>query len=117
LIKVELVRSFYRATRRTLARHCVFRGLIMKRILIVAASDSGGGAGIQADVKAVTLLGGFAMTAITALTAQNTLRVAAVLPIPPKFVEQQIDVVMEDIGADAVKTGMLFSAETINAVA
>jgi hydroxymethylpyrimidine/phosphomethylpyrimidine kinase len=89
----------------------------MKRILIVAASDSGGGAGIQADVKAVTLLGGFAMTAITALTAQNTQRVAAVLPIPPEFVEQQIDAVMQDIGADAVKTGMLFSAETINAVA
>jgi hydroxymethylpyrimidine/phosphomethylpyrimidine kinase len=88
----------------------------MKRILIIAASDSGGGAGIQADIKAVTLLGGFAMTAITALTAQNSLRVTGVLPVAPEFVEQQIDAVMEDIGADAVKTGMLFSAEIITAV-
>ncbi len=88
----------------------------MKRILIIAASDSGGGAGIQADIKTVTLLGGFAMTAITALTAQNTQRVSGVLPVTPAFVEQQIDAIMEDIGADAVKTGMLFSAEIIAAV-
>ena len=75
------------------------------RVLIVAGSDSGGGAGIQADIKAVTALGGFAMTAVTALTAQNTLGVHGVLPVPPAFIAQQIEVVLTDIGADAVKTG------------
>jgi hydroxymethylpyrimidine/phosphomethylpyrimidine kinase len=88
----------------------------MKRILIIAASDSGGGAGIQADIKAVTLCGGFAMTAITALTAQNTQTVADVYPIPVPFIEKQIDVVLQDIGADVIKTGMLFDAEIIRAV-
>jgi len=87
------------------------------RVLIVAGSDSGGGAGIQADIKAVTALGGFAMTAITALTAQNTLEVRDVLPVPPDFVRQQMDTVLDDLGADAIKTGMLFDAAVIEAVA
>ncbi|WP_291299047.1 bifunctional hydroxymethylpyrimidine kinase/phosphomethylpyrimidine kinase [Elioraea sp.] len=87
------------------------------RVLIVAGSDSGGGAGIQADIKAVTALGGFAMTAITALTAQNTSGVAGVLPVPPDFIRQQIAVVLDDLGADAIKTGMLHDGPTIIAVA
>lgn len=87
------------------------------RILIVAGSDSGGGAGIQADIKAVTALGGFAMTAITALTAQNTCEVREVLPVPPTFIRTQMEVVLEDLGADVVKTGMLFDADVIETVA
>jgi hydroxymethylpyrimidine/phosphomethylpyrimidine kinase len=86
------------------------------RVLICAGSDSGGGAGIQADIKAVTALGGFAMTAITALTAQNTLGVQGVLPVEIAFIRQQIAVVLDDIGADAVKTGMLHDSATIEAV-
>lgn len=86
------------------------------RVLIVAGSDSGGGAGIQADIKTVTMLGGFAMTAITALTAQNTLGVHGLLPIPTDFIVQQMRAVLGDIGADAIKTGMLHSAEVIEAV-
>lgn len=87
------------------------------RILIIAGSDSGGGAGIQADIKTVTMLGGHAMTAITAITAQNTLGVSAVHPIPTEMVIAQIDAVVSDIGVDAVKIGMIGSAETANAVA
>ncbi|HYC03848.1 MAG TPA: bifunctional hydroxymethylpyrimidine kinase/phosphomethylpyrimidine kinase [Azospirillaceae bacterium] len=87
------------------------------RVLIVAGSDSGGGAGIQADIKAVTALGGFAMTAITALTAQNTLGVHGVHPVPTDFIEQQMRVVLDDLGADAVKTGMLGTVEIIATVA
>ena len=87
------------------------------RILIVAGSDSGGGAGIQADIKTVTALGGFAMTAVTALTAQNTEGVAAVFDVPPAFAAQQMRVVLDDIGADALKTGMLHHAGVIEAVA
>ena len=87
------------------------------RVLIIAGSDSGGGAGIQADIKTVTMLGGHAMTAITALTAQNTLGVQCVLPVSPEFVVRQIDSVVSDIGVDAVKIGMIGSAETANAVA
>ncbi|MGE5272000.1 MAG: bifunctional hydroxymethylpyrimidine kinase/phosphomethylpyrimidine kinase [Thiohalocapsa sp.] len=87
------------------------------RVLIVAGSDSGGGAGIQADIKTVTMQGAFAMTAITALTAQNTLGVFGVLPIPPDFIRQQIEVVLDDIGADAVKTGMLHDTAVIETVA
>ena len=83
------------------------------RVLIVAGSDSGGGAGIQADIKAVTMLGGFAATAITALTAQNTLGVHGILGIDPGFIRQQMQVVLRDIGADCLKTGMLHSAEVI----
>jgi hydroxymethylpyrimidine/phosphomethylpyrimidine kinase len=87
------------------------------RVLIVAGSDSGGGAGIQADIKAVTAMNGFAATAITALTAQNTQGVHGVVPVDPAFIRQQIEVVLSDIGADAVKTGMLHSAEVIATVA
>ena len=86
------------------------------RVLIIAGSDSGGGAGIQADIKAVTALGAFAMTAITALTAQNTLGVHGVLPVPLEFLRQQIAVVLDDLGADALKTGMLADSATIEAV-
>ncbi|WP_010218994.1 bifunctional hydroxymethylpyrimidine kinase/phosphomethylpyrimidine kinase [Sphingomonas sp. PAMC 26621] len=87
------------------------------RILIIAGSDSGGGAGIQADIKTVTMLGGHAMTAITAITAQNTLGVQAVLPVPTEMVLAQIDSCLSDIGVDAVKIGMIGSAETAHAVA
>jgi len=87
------------------------------RVLIVAGSDSGGGAGIQADIKAVTALGGYAATAITALTAQNTRGVFGVMGIAPDFIRQQMRVVLDDIGADALKTGMLHTAEVIEAVA
>ncbi len=86
------------------------------RVLIVAGSDSGGGAGIQADIKAVTALDAFAATAITALTAQNTLGVHGVLPVPTDFIRHQMRVVLADIGADAIKTGMLHDAPTIEAV-
>src|SRR4028119_820448 len=87
------------------------------RILIIAGSDSGGGAGIQADIKTVTMLGGHAMTAITAVTAQNTQGVTAVHPVPAETVLAQIDAVVSDIGVDAVKIGMIGSAFTANAVA
>src|SRR5215471_9367881 len=87
------------------------------RVLIIAGSDSGGGAGIQADIKTVTALGGYAATAITALTVQNTLGVFATMPVDALFVRQQIEAVLGDIGADCVKTGMLANAEIIAAVA
>jgi hydroxymethylpyrimidine/phosphomethylpyrimidine kinase len=87
------------------------------RILIIAGSDSGGGAGIQADIKTVTMLGGHAMTAITAVTAQNTLGVAAVHAIPADMVIQQMEAVVSDIGVDAVKIGMIGNAQTAMAVA
>ncbi len=87
------------------------------RVLTVASSDSGGGAGIQADLKAFARCGAHGMSAIVALTAQNTLGVTAVHELPPQFVRAQIDAVLDDIGADAVKTGMLFSAPLIEAVA
>jgi hydroxymethylpyrimidine/phosphomethylpyrimidine kinase len=87
------------------------------RVLIVAGSDSGGGAGIQADIKAVTAMNAFAATAITALTAQNTEGVHGVVPVEPAFIARQIEVVLTDIGADALKTGMLHSAEVIAVVA
>ena len=87
------------------------------RVLIIAGSDSGGGAGIQADVKAVTMLGGHAMTAVTAITAQNTLGVQGVHAIPTEIVLAQIDSVVGDIGVDTVKIGMIGSAETAAAVA
>jgi hydroxymethylpyrimidine/phosphomethylpyrimidine kinase len=90
---------------------------IPKRILTIAGSDSGGGAGIQADIKTITLLGGFAMSAITALTAQNTLGVQAIQEIPADFVVAQIQSVLDDIGVDAVKTGMLPNEEIIRALA
>ncbi len=87
------------------------------RILIIAGSDSGGGAGIQADIKTVTMLGGHATTAITAITAQNTLGVSGVHPIPTNMVLAQIDAVVRDIGVDAIKIGMIGSARTALAVA
>jgi hydroxymethylpyrimidine/phosphomethylpyrimidine kinase len=87
------------------------------RILIIAGSDSGGGAGIQADIKTVTMLGGHAMTAITAVTAQNTLGINGVHIIPTEMVIAQMDAVVRDIGVDAVKIGMIGSAETVVAVA
>jgi hydroxymethylpyrimidine/phosphomethylpyrimidine kinase len=87
------------------------------RILIIAGSDSGGGAGIQADIKTVTMLGGHAMTAVTAITAQNTLGVDAVHMIPAQMVVDQISAVVSDIGVDAVKIGMIGNAETAHAVA
>jgi hydroxymethylpyrimidine/phosphomethylpyrimidine kinase len=86
------------------------------RVLIIAGSDSGGGAGIQADIKAVTALDGYAMTAITALTAQDTTGVHGVVGIDPAFIARQMDVVLADLGADAIKTGMLHSAEVVEAV-
>jgi hydroxymethylpyrimidine/phosphomethylpyrimidine kinase len=88
----------------------------MKRILTIAGSDSGGGAGIQADLKAITLLGGYGMSVITALTAQNTVGVQAIHEVPARFVEKQIDSVLSDIGVDAVKTGMLANQEIIDVV-
>lgn len=87
------------------------------RILIIAGSDSGGGAGIQADIRTVTLLGGHAMTAITAITAQNTLGVQGVHAVPTDMVLRQMESVISDIGVDAVKIGMIGSAETAAAVA
>ena len=87
------------------------------RVLVIAGSDSGGGAGIQADIKTITMLGGHAMTAITAITAQNTLGVQAVMQIPAAMVLAQIDSVVADIGVDAVKIGMLGSAATAEALA
>jgi hydroxymethylpyrimidine/phosphomethylpyrimidine kinase len=89
---------------------------MLGRVLIIAGSDSGGGAGIQADIKTITALGAFAATAITALTAQNTLGVHGVMPVPPAFIRQQIEVVLSDIGADVIKIGMLGDAATINTV-
>ena len=87
------------------------------RILVIAGSDSGGGAGIQADIKTITMLGGHAMTAITAVTAQNTLGVSEVHPVPTEMVLAQIDAVIGDIGVDAVKIGMIGSAFTATQVA
>jgi len=87
------------------------------RVLIIAGSDSGGGAGLQADIKAVTMLGGFAATAVTAITVQNTLGVHGVHPLPLDLIDQQAEAVLSDIGADAVKTGMLGSAEVVERVA
>jgi hydroxymethylpyrimidine/phosphomethylpyrimidine kinase len=89
---------------------------VIPRILIIAGSDSGGGAGIQADIKTVTMLGGHAMTAITAITAQNTVGVQAVHAVPTGIVIAQIESVVSDIGVDAVKIGMIGSAETAEAV-
>lgn len=87
------------------------------RVLIIAGSDSGGGAGIQADIKAVTAMGGYAATAITAITVQNTLGVHGVHPLPLDLIEAQARAVLDDIGADAIKTGMLGSTEVVERVA
>jgi hydroxymethylpyrimidine/phosphomethylpyrimidine kinase len=87
------------------------------RVLIIAGSDSGGGAGIQADIKTVTALGGYAATAVTAVTVQNTLGVTGVHPIPLDVIEAQARAVLADIGADVIKTGMLGDAEIVELVA
>lgn len=87
------------------------------RILCIGGSDSGGGAGIQADLKAVHACGGYAVCAVTAVTVQNTRGVQSVLPVPPKWIAAQLDSVLEDIGADAVKTGMLMTPEAVETVA
>ena len=91
-------------------------GAMAGRVLIVAGSDSGGGAGIQADIKTVTALGGYAMTAVTALTAQNTRGVFSIHDVPADFVAEQMRVVLSDIGADCVKVGMLHRPDVIEAV-
>jgi hydroxymethylpyrimidine/phosphomethylpyrimidine kinase len=87
------------------------------RVLIIAGSDSGGGAGIQADIKTVTALGGYAATAVTAITVQNTLGVSAAWPVPADVVAAQADAVLDDIGADVIKTGMLGEAALVERVA
>ena len=91
--------------------------MAIPRILVVAGSDSGGGAGIQGDIKTITCLGGFAMTAITAVTVQNTLGVSAIHAIPADIVVAQMRACIDDLGVDAVKIGMIGSAETVVAVA
>ena len=90
--------------------------LMRGRVLVIAGSDSGGGAGIQADIKTITALGAFAATAITALTAQNTLGVQGVFSVPQDFIRQQIEAVLADIGADVIKIGMLGDVATIQTV-
>ncbi len=92
-------------------------GQLVPRCLTIAGSDSGGGAGIQADLKAFAAAGCHGMSAVVALTAQNTLGVAAVHEVPPEFVRAQLEAVFSDIGVDAAKTGMLFSRRIIDAVA
>ena len=90
---------------------------MIKRILTIAGSDSGGGAGIQADLKAITLLGGFGMSVLTALTAQNTMAVTSIHEVPLDFIAAQIEAVFSDIGVDAVKTGMLSNSGVVKLVA
>lgn len=89
---------------------------MVPRVLTVAGSDSGGGAGIQADLKTIALLGGYGMSVITALTAQNTQGIASILEVAPEFVAEQMEAVLSDIGVDALKTGMLGNAEIIKIV-
>jgi len=91
--------------------------MAIPRVLTIAGSDSGGGAGIQADIKTITMMGGHGMSAITAITAQNTLRVLQVMPVPTDMVLAQIDAVVGDIGVDAIKIGMIGTAQTAEAVA
>ena len=93
------------------------RAMPIPRVLSIAGSDSGGGAGIQADLKAFAACGAHGMTAITALTAQNTVGVSAVHAVPPEMIVAQVRAVVEDIGVDAIKIGMLGTVETIDAVA
>jgi hydroxymethylpyrimidine/phosphomethylpyrimidine kinase len=111
------------APRRHERGHCYFsdrllgEGFIMKRALTIAGSDSGGGAGIQADLKTFAAFGVYGTSAITAVTAQNTLAVTRIQPIDPRVVAAQIEAVAADIGVDAAKTGMLAEAPIIEAVA
>lgn len=90
---------------------------MIARVLSIAGSDSGGGAGIQADIKTITALGGYAMTAVTALTAQNSTGISALMDVPADFIRKQIRAVLSDLGADAVKTGMLSREDVIVAIA
>ena len=99
-----------------LSRHLSEGGGAMKTALTIARSDSSGGAGIQADLKTMTLNGVYAMSVLTALTAQNTLGVTGILPVPPAFLVQQMDAVFSDIPPDAVKIGMVASAPLIEAI-
>src|ERR1700712_1143791 len=87
------------------------------RVLILAGSDSGGGAGVQGDIKTVTALGGYAATAVTAVTVQNTLGVSAIHPIPAAIIAAQAQAVLDDIGVDAIKTGMLGDVTVVEIVA
>ena len=89
---------------------------IKSKILIIAGSDSSGGAGIQADIKTVTALGSYAMTAVTAVTAQNTRVVKSIIPIPTKNIQKQITMILNDIGANGVKIGMLHNTSIIKCV-
>ena len=91
--------------------------MMIPRILVIAGSDSGGGAGIQADIKTIAMLGGHPMTAITAITAQNTVAVKAVHPVPVEMVLAQMDAAIDDIGVDAIKIGMIGSARNMDAIA
>lgn len=88
----------------------------VKKVLTIAGSDPSGGAGIQADLKTIAALGCYGMSAITAVTVQNTLGVSRVFPLPPDLIEQQINAVLSDVGADAIKIGMLYDKECILAV-
>ena len=90
--------------------------LLKSKVLIIAGSDSSGGAGIQADIKTVTSLGSYAMTAITAVTAQNTTGVKSIIPIRPKEISNQIEYSVKDIHPQAIKIGMLHSKQVILAV-
>jgi len=90
---------------------------VQGRVLVIAGSDSSGGAGIQADVKTITALGGYAATAITALTAQDTLGVHEIVAVDPAFVARQAELMLDDIGADCIKTGMLHDSAITNAIA
>jgi len=96
---------------------CIAARARYARVLSIAGSDSGGGAGIQADLKTASALGCYGMTAITAITAQNTCGVRAIQALPPELLAQQIDAVVEDIGVDAVKIGMLHDAAVVRVVA
>ena len=87
-----------------------------KRVLTIAGSDSGGGAGVQADIKTISACGCYAASALTAITVQNTLGVSAVHAVPVEILEGQIDAVLSDIGADAIKIGMLHSSEVVRCV-
>ena len=89
---------------------------VKSKVLVIAGSDSSGGAGIQADIKTITALGSYATTAVTAVTAQNTKGVKIITPIPKKNIQKQITMILDDIGADAVKIGMLHNISTIKCV-
>src|SRR5271157_6501233 len=89
----------------------------MHKVLTIAGSDSGGGSGLQADIKTIQSLGGYGMSVVTALTAQNTLGIKGIVPVDPDFVALQLDAVLGDIGADCIKIGMLANAAIVRVVA